>query len=152
MWTKENISDQIGKTAIVTGANSGIGFETAKALYEKGANVIFASRDLRRGQLAIDTIRKNENAGKIELELLDLSSLASVEAFADRFKQNHTGLHILVNNAGIMAAPAALTEEGFESHFGINYLGHFALTGHLYPTQANQWLPYCIGNEFRIYP
>jgi len=133
MWTKENISDQTGKTAIVTGANSGIGFETAKALYEKGANVIFASRDLRRGQLAIDTIRKNENAGKIELAVLDLSSLSSVKAFVDWFRQDHTELNILVNNAGIMAAPRGLTAEGFELHFGVNFLGHFALTGHLFP-------------------
>jgi NAD(P)-dependent dehydrogenase (short-subunit alcohol dehydrogenase family) len=133
MWTKENISSQAGKIIIVTGGNAGIGFETAKAFYENGAHVILACRDLDKGQSAIDKIEKKAGAGKIDLALLDLSSLASVAEFAETFKQKYKELHLLINNAGIMTPPQALTAEGYESQFGVNFLGHFALTGHLYP-------------------
>lgn len=133
MWTTEDILDQTGKIVIVTGANTGLGFETAKALYEKGAHVIFACRDLEKAHSAVDKIEKTANSGKIDLAVLDLSSLASVKAFAEKFKQEYTELHLLINNAGIMTPPQAVTADGYESQFGVNFLSHFALTGHLYP-------------------
>jgi len=132
MWTKDNISDQTGKTVIVTGGNAGIGFETAKALYERGAHVLLACRDMEKAQVAAETIKQQGGTGKIEVVLLDLSSLVSVKTFADEFTQKHAELHLLINNAGIMTPPQAFTAEGYESQFGVNFLGHFALTGYLY--------------------
>ena len=132
MWISDNITDQSGKTVIVTGGNAGIGFETAKALYERGARVVLACRDLEKAQIAANTIGQQTGTGKIDVALLDLSSLASVKAFADQFLKNYSELHLLVNNAGIMTPPQAFTAEGYESQFGVNFLGHFALTGYLY--------------------
>ncbi|MEN0053222.1 MAG: oxidoreductase [Mucilaginibacter sp.] len=133
MWTKDNMTDQTGKTAIVTGGNTGIGYETVKALYEQGAHVVLACRDLEKGRVAANKIEQAGGTGKIEVALLDLASLASVKAFADDFIQKHAELHLLINNAGIMIPPAGFTAEGYESQFGVNYLAHFALTGYLYP-------------------
>jgi len=133
MWSTEDMPDQSGKTVIVTGANSGIGFESVKALYAKGAYVILACRDLVKARAAMDRIYKRPSPGKLEAALLDLSSLSSVKTFADVLLKRGTPLNMLINNAGIMNPPLTFTAEGFESQFGINFLGHFALSAHLYP-------------------
>ncbi|MBT2560232.1 SDR family NAD(P)-dependent oxidoreductase [Pedobacter sp. ISL-68] len=136
MWSKEDIEDQSGKTVIITGANSGIGFETAKTLYEKGAYVILACRDIVKAKSAIVEIEKQPTSGKLEAAQLDLSSLSSVSHFAQVFKEKGISLHLLINNAGIMNPPLTFTAEGFESQYGVNFFGHFALTAHLYPLLA----------------
>jgi len=128
-WTAENIPDLNGKIAIVTGANSGIGYEVARALARKDAIVILACRDTQKGQTAIEQIDQDYAKAKAEYLQLDLSDLASVRRFADEFTSNYSRLDILVNNAGIMVPPFAKTADGFELQFGTNHLGHFALTG-----------------------
>ncbi len=133
MWTKNDIPDQSGKTAIVTGANAGVGFETALALFEKGADVILAGRDLKKLDEAISRIKKLKGNGTTEAGILDLANLKSVKQFAESFIQNHKQLNLLINNAGVMIPPASKTAEGYELQFGVNFLGHFALTGYLYP-------------------
>ena len=133
MWTKENIPSQSGKTAIVTGANAGIGFETALALYAAGAHVVLACRDLKKADEASSRIKQQGGTGTLEVALLDLASLESVKQFAVTFSQTHQELHLLINNAGVMIPPASKTTEGYELQFGINFIGHFALTGQLYP-------------------
>ena len=133
MWTKKNIPSQTGKTVIVTGANSGIGFETALALYEAGANVILACRNPKSSEGTLVKLQELNGKGTLETGVLDLSDLSSVKKFADTFIQKHKRLDILINNAGVSMPPASKTTEGFELQFGVNFLGHFALTGHLYP-------------------
>lgn len=128
-WTPRNIPDLTGKVAIVTGANSGIGFETAKALAEKGAKVILACRNLDKANLAAKEIRSMVRKAKLEIIQLDLADLASVRKFADTFKSKYGSLDLLINNAGIMIPPLTKTADGFEVQFGANHLGHFALTG-----------------------
>jgi len=137
MWTKKNIPDQTGKTVIVTGANAGIGYETALALYEAGAQVILACRNLKSAKEAIVKIKELKGKGSLEAALLDLSSLTSVRKFAEAFIQKHQQLHLLINNAGVMIPPASKTTEGYELQFGVNFLGHFALTGYLYSLLNN---------------
>lgn len=133
MWTKENIPDQSGKTAIVTGANSGIGYETALALYENGAHVIIACRDERNANSAMEKMISAGGKGSLEIALLDLASLASIKQFADQVLKRHHQLNLLINNAGVMMPPESKTTDGYELQFGVNFLGHFALTGYLYP-------------------
>lgn len=133
MWTKNNIPDLSGKTAIVTGANAGIGFETALALYEAGAHVILACRDLQKATDAVAKIKEHKGKGSLETGQLDLSSLDAVKTYAQTFIQQHQRLDILINNAGVMIPPASKTADGYELQFGVNFLGHFALTGYLYP-------------------
>lgn len=128
-WTAENIPDLTGKVAIVTGANSGIGYETARALAGKRAIVILACRNREKGELAVRQICQEHPQSKIELRQLDLSDLASVQCFADEFTSRYARLDILINNAGIMAPPFGRTIDGFEIQFGTNHLGHFVLTG-----------------------
>ena len=125
--------DQSGKTAIVTGANAGVGFETALALYEAGAHVILACRNQKNAEEALRRIEQQKGRGTLETGILDLSSLNSVRQFAETFTQTHPQLHLLINNAGVMIPPASKTTEGYELQFGVNFLGHFALTGYLYP-------------------
>jgi NAD(P)-dependent dehydrogenase (short-subunit alcohol dehydrogenase family) len=132
-WTAEQIPDQHGRTAIVTGANSGLGFIVARELARSGARVIIASRDEVRGARAMGVIKAAHPAAHVEVAPLDLASLASVRAFASQFRAGDNRLDLLVNNAGIMAAPHARTADGFELQFGTNHLGHFALTGLLMP-------------------
>lgn len=132
-WTKQHIPDQNGRTVVVTGANSGIGFETAKALAERGARVILACRSLERGEKAKDRIAAAAPDAELELRQLDLSDLASVEAFAKSLLADHDALHGLVNNAGVMIPPESRTKDGFELQIGTNHLGHFALTARLLP-------------------
>ncbi|HMB23017.1 MAG: oxidoreductase [Chloroflexota bacterium] len=129
IWTAENIPDLTGKVAIVTGANSGIGYETARALAGKRAIVILACRNREKGDAAIRQICQENPRSKIELLQLDLGSLASVRCFVDEFTSRYARLDILINNAGIMAPPFGKTVDGFEIQFGTNHLGHFALTG-----------------------
>ncbi|MBF4515646.1 SDR family NAD(P)-dependent oxidoreductase [Flavobacterium sp. ANB] len=133
MWTKENITDQSGKTVIVTGANTGIGFEIALAFYEAGANVTIACRNKDKAEDAINKMKSSGGKGTLEIGILDLTNLNAVKIFADDFKSKHQKLDILINNAGVMMPPATTTVDGFELQFGVNFLGHFALTAHLFP-------------------
>jgi NAD(P)-dependent dehydrogenase (short-subunit alcohol dehydrogenase family) len=126
--------DLRGYTALVTGANSGLGLETARALAAKGAHVVMASRDLEKGRKAQSSLEESIPGAVLELVQLDLASLAGVRDFAQRFQEKHTQLNLLFNNAGVMAIPYRKTPDGFEWQFGTNYLGHFALTGLLLPT------------------
>ena len=124
-WTPHDIPDQTGRVVVITGANSGIGFETAKVLSAKGAHVVMACRDLVRAEAARELI-----GGTAEIQELDLADLSSVRACAGALDGR---VDVLVNNAGIMAVPLARTGDGFESQLGTNFLGHFALTGLLLP-------------------
>jgi NAD(P)-dependent dehydrogenase (short-subunit alcohol dehydrogenase family) len=126
-WTADQLPDLTGRTAVVTGANSGIGWHTARALAEHGSRVVLAVRDVEKGKQAADRIRSALPAADVEVAHLDLSSIASVRAFAGAWAEP---LHLLINNAGVMAPPKRLvTEDGFELQFGTNHLGHFVLTG-----------------------
>lgn len=128
-WTSEQIEDQTGRVAIVTGANSGIGYETAKALAAKGATVIVAARSHARGTEAVEEIRREVPGAKVTFEALDLASQKSVRAIAERFEAQSDRLDLLINNAGVMMPPTREeTEDGFELQFGTNHVGHFALT------------------------
>jgi NAD(P)-dependent dehydrogenase (short-subunit alcohol dehydrogenase family) len=128
-WTAENIPDLTDKVAIVTGANSGIGYEMARALARKQATVILACRNKDKGAAAVRQIDQEYPAAKAELIPLDLSDLAAVRRFADEFARRYQRLDLLINNAGIMQVPFGKTADGFEVQFGTNHLGHFALTG-----------------------
>jgi NAD(P)-dependent dehydrogenase (short-subunit alcohol dehydrogenase family) len=132
-WDAGRIPDQSGRTAVVTGANSGLGLVTARELARAGASVVMACRNLDKGHAAVETIRSAVPKAQVQLDELDLASLASVRSFADRFAATHDGLDLLINNAGVMAPPRRLTADGFELQFGTNHLGHFALTGLLLP-------------------
>jgi NAD(P)-dependent dehydrogenase (short-subunit alcohol dehydrogenase family) len=128
-WTAEQIPDQGGRTAVVTGANSGLGLVTARELARAGARVVLACRNLAKGEAARRQIEAAAPGAPLELEELDLSSLDSVRAFAGRYRERHDSLDLLINNAGVMAPPRGRTADGFELQFGTNHLGHFALTG-----------------------
>ena len=133
-WTESDIPNQENRTAIVTGANAGIGFETARILAEKGSHVILACRNQAKGEEAVERIRTKHPSASVELEILDLASLESVEKFAKQVESKISAVDLLVNNAGVMIPPESMTEDGFELQFGVNYLGHFALTGLLLST------------------
>ncbi|MEH7444947.1 SDR family NAD(P)-dependent oxidoreductase [Bacillus sp. JJ1122] len=122
-----------GKTVIITGANSGIGFEAAKDIAKKGAHVIMAARNMEKGQTAMNAILIENANAKVELMQLDLADLNSVRAFANAFTGRFNQLNLLINNAGVMIPPYGKTKDGFELQFGSNHLGHFALTGLLLP-------------------
>ena len=128
-WTAENIPDLTGKIAIVTGANSGIGYEMARALARKKTTVILACRNKDKGEAAVRQIAQEYPKAKAGLVQLDLCDLASIRRFVDEFASHHDRLDILINNAGIMKTPFGKTVDGFELQFGTNHLGHFALTG-----------------------
>ena len=132
-WTDQEIADQSGRIALVTGANSGIGFEAARVLAEKGATVILACRDESRGTEAVTRIEALKPKGTVRFEALDLASLQSVTDFAGRMAESLPEIDLLINNAGVMIPPFARTEESFELQFGVNHLGHFALTAQLLP-------------------
>ena len=124
--------DLTGKVAIVTGATGGIGYETALGLARHGAMTILAGRNPEKGASAVARVLQRVPAANVRFERLDLASLASVARFAATVGSGHGVVDILVNNAGVMGSPARLvTQDGFEQQFGVNYLGHFALTGHL---------------------
>jgi NAD(P)-dependent dehydrogenase (short-subunit alcohol dehydrogenase family) len=130
-WSAEQLGDQTGRVAIVTGSNSGIGFETARVLAEKGATVVMACRNLEKANPKADEIRRAHPGANVEVMRLDLSDLDSVRQFAEAFRAKHSRLDLLINNAGIMVPPYGKTAQGFETQFGVNHLGHFALTGSL---------------------
>jgi NAD(P)-dependent dehydrogenase (short-subunit alcohol dehydrogenase family) len=132
-WTAAAIPDLSAKRAVVTGANTGIGFHTAMALAARGAAVTLACRDAARGQVAVARIRRAVPGCDVRLSLLDLADLASVGDFADRYARTHDGLDILINNAAVLGIPHQFTRDGFETQFGVNHLGHFALTGRMLP-------------------
>lgn len=136
-WTVQDMPRQNGRIVLVTGANSGIGFEIALAFAQKGARVIMACRNMEKGQAAYDEIRSQEPDADLDLRRLDLSSLESVRTFSESVLDDYTRLHVLVNNAGLMAIPRWETADGFEMQFGVNHLGHFALTGLLLPLLQN---------------
>lgn len=128
-WSAHDIPDQSGRTAVVTGANSGLGYVTARELARKGARVVLACRSEARGRDAVERLLGELPGADVELRRLDLGDLASVREFAPRYER----LDLLVNNAGVMALPYGTTVDGFERQFGVNHLGHFALTGLLLP-------------------
>ena len=133
-WTTADIPDQTGRTALVTGANTGIGFHQALELARKGAQVLLASRDPERGRTARTAILRELPAASVDLVQLDLADLDSVRRLADQVLDRDQGLDLLVNNAGVMAVPhRQTTAQGFELQLGTNHLGHFALTGQLLP-------------------
>lgn len=132
-WTFDDIPDQSGRTAIVTGANTGLGLETARMLALKGARVVLACRNLDKGKAALARIESEQPRGSVSLAELDLGDLDSVTAFAADFAAAHERLDLLINNAGVMVPPLSRTKQGFELQFGTNHLGHFALTGRLMP-------------------
>jgi NAD(P)-dependent dehydrogenase (short-subunit alcohol dehydrogenase family) len=132
-WTTAEITDQHGRTAVVTGANSGLGRIVARELARHGARVIIASRDSVKGAAAAREISGVLPSSTVEFVQLDLADLGSIRAFADRIRAGNDRVDLLVNNAGVMAAPYRKTADGFELQFGTNHLGHFALTGLLLP-------------------
>ncbi|WP_069886680.1 oxidoreductase [Streptomyces luteocolor] len=131
-WTASDIPDQSGRTAVVTGANSGIGYITARELASRGARVILACRSEERGRGAVDRVLGEVPGASVEFRPLDLGDLSSVRAFAGAYDDER--LDLLINNAGVMALPHGRTADGFETQFGVNHLGHFALTGLLLPS------------------
>ncbi|HEY8770474.1 MAG TPA: oxidoreductase, partial [Thermoleophilaceae bacterium] len=126
--------DQSGRVAVVTGANSGLGLVTARELARAGASVVLACRNTSKGERAIEELRAAVPGADAKLEALDLADLDSVRDFASRIASERGHLDLLVLNAGVMAPPRRTTKDGFESQFGTNHLGHFALTGRLLPT------------------
>jgi NAD(P)-dependent dehydrogenase (short-subunit alcohol dehydrogenase family) len=129
-WTITHTDSLAGKTAVVTGANSGLGFQTSKQLAGHGAHLIMACRDPQRGTDALERLQAEVPDADAQLRSLDLADLSSVQAFAEGLEGP---LHLLINNAGVMALPMRQTADGFEMQFGTNHLGHFALTGRLLP-------------------
>ncbi|MFG3697610.1 oxidoreductase [Micromonospora sp. NPDC047620] len=128
-WTAERISDQTGRVFVVTGANSGLGLATTRALARRGGHVILAVRDEKKGRRAVAEITAEHPDASLEVRRLDLADLDSVRAFAARLRADHPRLDVLVNNAGVMAPPRSLSAQGHELQFACNHLGHFALTG-----------------------
>src|SRR5512147_3187584 len=130
-WTAADVPNLSGKTIIVTGGNSGIGYEAAKQFARKGARVVLACRDMEKARAAIAAITGEHRGAALEAMQLDLANLASIRNFASAFLAQPGALHVLCNNAGVMALPYRKTADGFEMQFGTNHLGHFALTGSL---------------------
>jgi NAD(P)-dependent dehydrogenase (short-subunit alcohol dehydrogenase family) len=123
-WTEQSVPDQRGRVAVVTGANPGLVFETARVLAERGASVVLAVRDTEKGEKAAARM-----TGEVTVQALDLTSLDSVRAAAAELRDRHRRIDLLINNAGVMYTPKQTTKDGFETQFGTNHLGHFALTG-----------------------
>ena len=128
-WTTADIPDQTGRVAVITGANTGLGFETAAALAGRGARVVLAVRDVAKGGAAAGRISAASPNADVAVRELDLTSLDSIRAAAERLRSEHDRIDLLINNAGVMFTPKSVTEDGFELQFGTNHLGHFALTG-----------------------
>lgn len=138
-WTPRELPPQQGRLAIVTGANSGIGYQTARYLARAGATVILACRSREKGEAARAKIVSSNPAANVEVRVLDVADLDSVRSFASEFLRENKPLDLLINNAGVMAIPERrTTPQGFEMQFGTNHLGHFALTGLLLPTLLRQ--------------
>jgi NAD(P)-dependent dehydrogenase (short-subunit alcohol dehydrogenase family) len=133
-WTAEMIPSQAGKTVLITGANSGIGYQAAVELARHGAQVLMGCRSAAKGEAAKEKLLAAVSGAQVQVASLDMASLSSIRAFADSFLAGGWQLDVLINNAGVMALPKReLTEDGFERQFGTNHLGHFALTGLLMP-------------------
>jgi len=132
-WTESNVGNQTGRTVLVTGANSGIGWDTTRVLAAKGAKVLLSCRNPQRGEDAILRLRDIQPNAQVQFLHMDLADLDSVRAAATRVQDEHARLDLLINNAGLMATPQQRTAQGFEMQFGVNHLGHFALTGLLLP-------------------
>ena len=128
-WTAADIPDQTGRTAVLTGANTGLGYETAAALAGRGARVVLGVRNLEKGRQAVARIAAATPGAEVELQELDLTSLESVRAAAAQLRSGHDRIDLLINNAGVMHTPKSTTKDGFELQFGTNHLGHFAFTG-----------------------
>ena len=133
-WTTAQIPDQSGRVALVTGANSGLGLVTARELARAGAQVVMACRNEEKGREAVRAVEVRAPGAEVELEALDLASLDSVRGLAERVRERHPAIDLLINNAGVMAPPRGETADGFELQLGTNHLGHFALTGLLLDT------------------
>ena len=127
------MAHQSGKIAVVTGSNTGIGFQVALILADKGAHVVLACRNLEKAEAAREKMLKSSPHAQIFVEELDLADLSNVEAFATRLKKSHQHVDILINNAGVMIPPQSTTKDGFELQIGTNHFGHFALTSHMMP-------------------
>jgi len=128
-WNTADIPDQTGRVAVITGANTGIGFETAAALAAKGADVVLAVRNLDKGRSAAERITAAADGALVSVQQLDLSSLESVRVAADELESRYGAIDLLINNAGVMYTDKGTTKDGFETQFGTNHLGHFAFTG-----------------------
>ncbi len=132
-WNTEQIGSLRGKDIIITGGSSGIGLEAAKVLAAKGASVTLAVRNVEKGKKVVEKAVSLNHDAVMDVMHLDLADLKSIKDFADRYRASHKHLHILINNAGVMIPPFRKTRDGFESQFGTNHLGHFAITAHLLP-------------------
>ncbi|WP_276249461.1 oxidoreductase [Haloarcula rara] len=132
-WIVEEMSPMEGETVVVTGANSGLGYEATRAFADAGATVVMACRSEARGEDAATDIRREIRGGNLEVRVCDLADLDSVATFAEGLREAADGIDVLCNNAGVMAIPRQETADGFEMQLGVNHLGHFALTGHLLP-------------------
>jgi NAD(P)-dependent dehydrogenase (short-subunit alcohol dehydrogenase family) len=128
-WTSDDVPGQQGRLAVVTGANTGLGFETAQVLAARGASVVLAVRDIEKGKRAAARIAGTAPGADVTVQPLDLASLDSVRAAAGALRATHPGIDLLINNAGVMFPPRQTTGDGFELQFGTNHLGHFAFTG-----------------------
>jgi NAD(P)-dependent dehydrogenase (short-subunit alcohol dehydrogenase family) len=141
-WAEADVPDQSGRVAVVTGANTGIGYQTAAVLAYSGAHVVLAVRDLAKGNAALSRIVATSPKTDVTLQALDLSSLDSVRFAADALRSAYPRIDLLINNAGVMLTPKQVTKDGFELQFGTNHLGHFALTGllldHLLPVRGSR--------------
>lgn len=132
-WTSADIPDQSGRTAVVTGANGGLGLETSRALAAAGGHVVMAARNSEKAAAAVDDIRSDVPNASLEVVALDLGSQASVREAAERILAGHPKIDVLVNNAGVMGIPERRTVDGFEMQFGVDHLGHWTLTALLMP-------------------
>jgi len=130
-WTIEDMPPLTDRTVVVTGANSGLGLEGSKAFARRGATVLMACRSVERGESAAAEIREAVPNATLDVRECDLADLSSVASFADGLREDYDAVDVLCNNAGVMAIPRSETADGFETQFGVNHLGHFALTGHL---------------------
>src|SRR5437899_8554165 len=128
-WTSDDVPGQHGRLAVVTGANTGLGFETARVLAARGASVVLAVRDTDKGKAAAARIAGTAPGATVTVQPLDLASLDSIRAAAGELRARHPRIDLLINNAGVMLTPRQATGDGFELQFGTNHLGHFALTG-----------------------
>lgn len=141
-WTEADVGDQSGRIAIVTGSNTGLGYETARVLAGKGAHVVIAVRNLDKGREAVDRITASTPKADLKLQQLDVGSLDSVRTAADELRAAYPRIDLLINNAGVMYPPKQTTVDGFELQFGTNHLGAFALTGllldHLLPVDGSR--------------
>jgi len=132
-WTPKNIKDQSGKTFLVTGANTGLGYESALELAKKSAQVILTGRNQQKLNEARDQIAAQVPSAQLDVGVLDFNSILSVKSFAQGFLQSGKPLDVLINNAGIMFPPPSHTVDGFEAQFGVNFIGHYVLTALLFP-------------------